>query len=147
MKIVLSLLALAAGAFIPIQAGINNRLKLDLGDSSLAAMVSFFVGTLALAAWVLARRLPLDGFAKAVNGPLWIWTGGVLGAVFVSLTIYLANKLGAAAMVAWLVAGQLVMGLVLDHFGLISYAVREVTASRVAGAVLLVAGAALVSRG
>lgn len=147
MKFVLPLLALAAGAFIPIQAGINNRLKMDLGDSAMAAMVSFFVGTVALAVWVLARRLSFEGFARAAHSPLWIWTGGVLGAVFVSLTIYLAQKLGAAAMVAWLVAGQLVMGLFLDHFGLISYAVREATATRIAGAVLLVAGAVLLSRG
>ena len=49
-------------------------------------------------------------------------------------------------MLAWIIASQLLAGMLMDHYGLIGYAVREVSLPRLAGALLLVAGAVLVQK-
>lgn len=146
MKILLVTLALVAGAFMPIQAGVNSRLRFLIGDPVSAAMISFAVGTLGLAAYVIALRKPWPDAALVSAAPWWLWTGGLMGAFFVAASVVLAPRLGAAAMMAWLIAGQLTASVLLDHFGLIGYALREASPLRLVGAGLLVVGAVLVQR-
>lgn len=146
MKWIFVLFALVAGALMPVQAGINLRLRGSLGDPVWAAAVSFGVGTLALLAYLAVARIPAPSLAMAGSAPLWSWTGGALGAFFVFSTIVLAGQLGATTMMAWLLAGQLVAALVLDHYGLVSYQVHTVSWPRIFGVVLLLAGAVLVNK-
>jgi len=140
------LLAVAAGALMPVQAGVNVELRDAAlgGDSSLAALVSFAVGTLALAVWCLVLRVPLPAWADLGQARAWHWTGGLLGAFFVTITIFLASRLGATTMLALLAAGQMLASLYLDHHGLLGYPVHEASPMRILGAVLIVAGVALV---
>lgn len=145
MKWIFLLFALLAGATMPLQAGINLRLRHFLGDPVLAALVSFAVGTLALAVYGLSTR-PLPSAEMVAGAPWWAWLGGLLGAFFVSATIILAGELGATTTMAWLLAGQFTFALVLDHYGLISFAVREVSPLRILGVALLVVGAYLVKK-
>ncbi|WP_316898302.1 DMT family transporter [Pseudodesulfovibrio indicus] len=146
MKWLFVLFALAAGALMPLQAGINLRLRASLGDPVWAAAVSFGVGTLALLGYLAAARVPLPSMAMAGSAPLWSWTGGALGAFFVFATIILAGQIGATSMMAWLLAGQMLAALVLDHYGLVSYQVHTVSWPRIAGVGLLLAGAFLVNK-
>jgi transporter family-2 protein len=146
MKWMYLIFAMGAGALVPLQAGINLRLRGSLDDPVWAAAVSFAVGTVALLAYLLATRTPLPTSAMASSAPAWAWTGGVLGAVFVFATIILAGQIGATSMLAWLLAGQLVASLALDHFGLVGYQVHAVSWPRVFGVCLLLAGALLVNK-
>lgn len=130
---------------MPVQAGINLRLKQALGDPVFAALVSFAVGTVALAVYSFTMR-PVPTVAMAASAPGWAWIGGVIGAFFVSASIVLAANLGAATSMAWLLAGQFLAALVLDHFGLIAYQVHEISLPRVIGVILLVIGAVLVNK-
>jgi transporter family-2 protein len=145
MKGMYVLIALVAGALVPLQAGINVRLKQAVGDPVLSAMISFAVGTLALAAWCFASR-PVVAALSGARGPWWMWLGGFMGAFFVAATILLAEKVGAGAMLAWIIASQLMAGMLLDHFGVLGYVVREISPMRILGVCLLVAGAVLVQR-
>ncbi|ADU64084.1 protein of unknown function DUF606 [Pseudodesulfovibrio aespoeensis Aspo-2] len=146
MKWMFVLFALLAGAGMPLQAGINLRLRHALGEPVVAALVSFAVGTVCLLAYVVAARVELPPAGVAAGVPWWAWTGGALGAFFVFATIVLAGQLGAATTMAWLLAGQFLAALILDHFGLVSFALREVTWPRVAGVALIIAGAVLVNK-
>lgn len=142
MKAVLPiLLALAAGAFLPLQAGINGQLRHALGGPIPAAFVSFAVGTLALLAVLVATRTPL----APVAAPWWQWlAGGVLGACYVALIIVLAPVLGPALCFGLIVAGQMAMALALDHYGLLGFTTHPVNLARSAGAALIVAGVVLI---
>ena len=140
------LLALAAGATVPTQAGINARLNFFTHSPILSAAVSFAVGTVVLIAYAAALRIGLPPLAGAAAHPWWIWTGGALGAFFVTAVIVLAAKLGATTMVAFVLAGQLVMSLALDHWGALGYPVHPVSVWRVVGAILLASGAYLIKR-
>jgi len=146
MKWMYVLFALLAGAMMPVQAGVNLRLKGSLGDPIWAATASFAVGTLVLLAYAFATKAPIPSPGMATSAPVWAWTGGALGAFFVFAIIILAGKLGAATMMAWLLAGQFIAALILDHYGLISFNVHTVSWQRIAGVFLLIIGATLINR-
>jgi transporter family-2 protein len=76
--------------------------------------------------------------------PWWNWIGGPLGALIVLAGAALAPKLGAAAFIAAVVAGQLICSLVLDHFGLMNLPQQGLTTGRIIGAVMVFAGVLLV---
>jgi bacterial/archaeal transporter family-2 protein len=140
------LLALLIGVVLPLQAGVNAQLRVGLGHPLLAAATSFAVGTVALIVCAAAVRAPIPGAAALARLPWWYWTGGLLGAVYVLAAVVLAPRLGAANLVAAVVAGQLVASLVLDHFGLVGYPRFPITLARVAGVALLLAGLLLIQR-
>ncbi|SNR87419.1 transporter family-2 protein [Humidesulfovibrio mexicanus] len=145
MRPLIMLTALVAGALMPLQAGVNARLRVHLGDALSASLVSFCVGTVALFVFMVVTRAPWPGAAAAASAPWWSWLGGTLGAFFVAVTVLLAFKLGATGLMAWIIAGQLVASLLLDHYGVIGFPVREVTWQRLAGVGLLLCGALLVN--
>jgi bacterial/archaeal transporter family-2 protein len=136
------LFALLAGAMLPIQFGINAQLATWVGGSLRAALVSFVVGAVGLLVAVLfaARGWP----DRAGDAPWWVWTGGLLGAFYVLGSIVTAPKLGAATLVALILAGQAIASLLVDHYGLVGFEEHPVTALRIAGIVLLGGGVALV---
>ena len=136
------LFALAAGAMLPIQFGINAQLATWVGGSVRAAFVSFVVGAVALllAVLVTARDWP----DRAGEAPWWVWTGGLLGAFYVLGSIVTAPKLGAATLVALILAGQATASLLVDHFGWVGFEEQPVSVLRVAGILLLAGGVALV---
>jgi bacterial/archaeal transporter family-2 protein len=146
MDLVYILIALLAGACAPTQAGINSQLRLWAHDPVLAAMISFFVGTLALAAYVLVLRVPFPPIRTVPELPLWMWSGGFLGAFLVVVSIVLAPKIGAANLMAFMIAGQLVSGIILDHWGLIGYEIHPTNVWRLVGVALLVAGVVLIKK-
>ncbi|MEI8183303.1 MAG: DMT family transporter [Desulfomonile sp.] len=139
-------LALLAGACAPTQAGINSQLRLFTQDPVLAAFVSFAVGTIALLLYALVLQISWPSFQVFVQLPTWLWTGGILGAFLVVVTVILAPKLGAATMLALMVAGQMATSLMLDHYGLIGYQEHPMNMWRVVGVLFLVTGVILLKR-
>jgi bacterial/archaeal transporter family-2 protein len=137
-------LAFVAGAVLPLQAGINSQLKGYAGSAVMSAFISFLVGTVALFAMTIGLRLPWPALSVLAQAPWWAWTGGLLGAVLVYLSIVLAESLGAAVMVALIITGQMVVSLILDHYGLVGYARHPINPARVLGTVLLLAGVFLI---
>ncbi|MBF0480680.1 MAG: DMT family transporter [Desulfovibrionaceae bacterium] len=138
------LLAILAGILMPLQAGVNNRLGEAVGGALPSAFISFLVGTLALGVCLAVLRIPLP-FGQALAGaPWWCFFGGVLGAFFVAATIVLVTRLGAAAMLGFILAGQLAASLALDHFGLLGFPHIPFDLKRLAGVGLLAAGVYLV---
>jgi transporter family-2 protein len=73
-------------------------------------------------------------------------TGGLLGAIYVVTAILVTPRLGAAALVAVTVTGQLVAALVMDHFGWLGLPLQPLSSARIVGAVLLMAGVLLMTR-
>ena len=138
------LFALAAGAMLPIQFGINAQLASWLGSSVRAAFVSFAVGAAALALVTMAASRGLPSGERIGAAPWWVWIGGLLGAFYVVGSIVAAPRLGAVTLVALILAGQALASLAVDHFGWVGFEEHPITALRVAGVGLLAAGVALV---
>ena len=140
------LVCLLAGALMPLQAGVNAQLARWVGHPVTASLVSFAVGTLALFAYTAAARPQLPPLAALAAAPWWVWVGGVLGSVFVTAAAAFAPRLGAATFISITIAGQVLVSILLDHFGVVGFAARPVTGPRLLGALLLVAGVLLVRK-
>ncbi|MGB3875627.1 DMT family transporter [Shinella zoogloeoides] len=140
-----ALLGIAAGACIAIQAPVNALLGRGLSMPVAAACVSFLSGAIILGIVMLATA-SFEGRAPDWRGPdLWLYVaGGALGTIYVTTAIYLTPRIGAAAVMAFAVSGQLLAGILLDRIGFLGMAVREISVGRIAGALLLVAGALMI---
>ena len=143
----LLMLAVIAGAVVPFQSAINANLTRGLGHPLWATFASLLVSVLVLLPIILALRLPLPSLGFISKAPLWMWTGGAFGVVFISLALVLLPKLGASGFIALALAGQVVASLVLDHFGWFGLVQQQVTLPRLLGALLLIAGVVLIQFG
>jgi transporter family-2 protein len=140
----LLLLAVFAGAVVPFQSAININLARGLGHPLWATFTSLVVSVLVLLPVIIVLRLPLPSLAPLGKLPLWMWTGGAFGVCFVALAVVLLPKLGASGFLALALAGQMITSIVLDHFGLFGLVEKHLTLPRLFGAVLLMAGVALI---
>ena len=145
MAILWVLLGVISGACIAVQAPINAQLGRDLGLPFAAAFVSFAAGAVLLGAvtFIVAST---TNTAIHWSAPVW-WlfiAGGALGTVYVTSAVVLTPQIGAAAVMGLAVTGQLLAGLTVDKFGFLGAPVHEITLGRIAGAVLLVAGAVMI---
>jgi transporter family-2 protein len=137
--------AFVAGSLIALQAPTNALLARGVGSAANAAFVSFVVGTLALLALAAALGArPASGATAAL--PWYAWLGGFYGAFFVAVAAFAAPRLGVTFFLMIAIAGQLAMALLLDQLGAFGLTRVEISPTRVAGILLVMAGAYLVRR-
>jgi transporter family-2 protein len=139
-------LALVAGLAGSIQVAVMGRFGERIGSfEALAANLAF--STIIAVTVLLVVRQSLAGFGDALRSPWWYWVGGGGMGVVVVLTITVVTpRLGAAATIALLIAGQLAMAAAIDRYGW--FGVEKVALSwpRALGLLLLAAGAVLALR-
>lgn len=152
MKAFPYLFALLAGAALALQSIVNSQARARLGTHPLqATLVNFGTGTIVLtvtcaaAALLWPRALGWPSWNTIAQAPLWVWTGGLLGILFVTSSVVLTQPLGAALFFVLVIAGQLAGSLVLDEFGLLGARVIPASPGRIAGVFLVFAGAMLVA--
>jgi transporter family-2 protein len=92
---------------------------------------------------LLVARTGFGGLADAFRAPAWMWLGGVMGLTVVFTITFAQPRIGATATIGILIAGQLVMGLLIDRFGLFGVEQIAISPVRLAGVALLGIGAAL----
>lgn len=137
-------LVFMAGMAIAVQAPINGALGRAAEDGVLAAGISFLVGFVVLAIFMLVRgKFPQP--ATLGNIPWWMWTGGALGAFYVWAALTAVQKLGVLSMTAALILGQLAAALAMDASGAFGIEVRSISWQRLVS-VGLVAGGLVLSR-
>ncbi|HTK25380.1 MAG TPA: DMT family transporter [Pyrinomonadaceae bacterium] len=140
------LLALIAGTMMPTQAAVNNKMAAVVDSPVIAAFVSFVVGTIGLLVFIIAAGTPLGNLASAKEAPPIAWIGGLMGAFFVAATVTLVPRLGVALTFSLIVAGQMLITLVLDHFGFLGVPVKEVSLMRILGVILITGGVVLIRK-
>jgi transporter family-2 protein len=138
-------MALALGAALPIQAAINARLAKTAGNPVMAAFISFAVGTIALMLFLIIAGQFQFRFISA-RSPWWIWTGGLLGTFFVAGIVIVLPRLGVVLSFSLVLAGQMFIAILFDQYGWLGTAVREISAGKIIGAILLVIGVILIRK-
>ena len=139
------LIMVVAGGFIALQAPINATLGRSIGTFA-AASVSFAIGTAAL---ILITLLIGGGFGRIGEAGNLAWyylTGGVLGAIYVTSALATVRVLGAGAVTAATITGQLAASVLIDRLGVFGLDQRPLSAARVAGLALLAVGTYLMVR-
>jgi len=141
IAILFPLLAFTGGALTALQPLINARLNNHLDSSIWASFVSFAVGTVIL----LFIGLYLNGgkfMSLNTDGiKWWMFTGGALGAFFVTVAIYIVPHMGVAVMISIMVAGQLIGAAILSHYGVLADMPRPINLQKFIGMSLLAIGA------
>lgn len=133
------MLIFVGGFAIALQAPINNALGAQIDSGIFAAMISFGVGFTALLILnvFLGNVAPISRLATT---PIWMFTGGFLGAYVVYAALTSIGKLGSLTMVATLVFGQLLAALVIDAIGFGNLQVQEISIPRVMAILMIGAG-------
>lgn len=140
------LLGILAGCCLPLQTSVNARLRGRTGSPYSAALISFVVGLvfLALLLVVTGEGVALP-WGTLFDLPAWIWLGGVCGVIFLTLNILLFPRIGSVQTVILPTLGQILMGLIVDNFGLFRGVQVPLSVLRLAGAVLVIAGVVIVT--
>ena len=121
MKYLYFILPALAGLTITTQAGVNSQLKVAVNNQWIAAFISFLVGTILLGLYIVATRQPIPSFVQLSGIEPYKYSGGLLGAFFVTVIIFSVQKIGSANVFALVIAGQLFFALLYDHFGLFGF--------------------------
>jgi len=135
-------LAVAAGLAGSIQVALMSRLGERIGVLEALAFSTVLTAGVAVVILVLARQ-SLGGFERAVHQPWWMLLGGLMGLLIVFTVTYAGPRIGVAATVGILIAGQLVMGAAIDRWGLFGSDRIALHWPRLLGIALLAIGAAL----
>jgi bacterial/archaeal transporter family-2 protein len=139
VAVVLAILAGLAGS---VQVAVMGR----FGDRIGVVEALFFatcVQLLLSLAILLAARLGTGRLGEAFDAPPWMWLGGVMGLTVVFAITFAQPRIGATATIGILIAGQLVMGAVIDRLGLFGVEQIRISWPRALGIGLLAVGAAL----
>ncbi len=137
---IFALLASCAGACIALQAAANGTFRRNLDNQYSAAFFSI-CGTFTTAIiGMLILRPPVPSAEALRSTQWWNWIGGPLGALIVLAGAALTPRLGAATFIAFVVGGQLLCSVFLDHFALMGLPEQPVSPGRIVGALLVIGG-------
>jgi transporter family-2 protein len=142
MSAIAALLSLLAGLAGAVQAAVMGRFGSRVGTLEALAFASA-LQALVTGVLVVALRPGFGGYAAAARQPAWIWIGSLMGAVIVFTITFATPKIGTAATIGILIAGQLAMALAIDRFGLFGFEQLSISWPRAVGVGLLFVGAAL----
>jgi len=142
-KLALIFLAIFAGMSNAFQAPINAALGRFVGVVE-SSCISFTVGALSLL--VVSLVAGRGSFLKIVDAPPNLWIGGLLGAFFVTVALFVVPKIGAAVMIASVLTGQMTAALIIDQVGLLGIPKNPIDLSRIGGLVCLAVGIKLLSK-
>ena len=135
-------LCVLAGLAGAVQVAVMGELGTRVGIASAVAFSAVVTVVLGLAGLLVVVR-SVGGLADVVREPVWLWTGGALS-LFIILSMTVAGpRIGVAATIGIVIAGNLAMSAVVDRFGLFGLDRIPLSPPRLLGIALLAAGAAL----
>ena len=135
-------LTVVAGLAGSIQVAIMSRLGERVGVLEALGFATVLTAVVATAGLLIVRH-SLAGYDRALHQPWWTLTGGLLGLLIVFTITYAGPRIGVAATVGIMIAGQLAMGAAIDRWGLFGSDRIALHWPRLVGIALLAVGAAL----
>ncbi|MCU1728447.1 DMT family transporter [Pseudomonas sp. 7P_10.2_Bac1] len=140
-------LSLLAGAAVPMQAGSNARLGIVLGHPFWATVISLMVSGAAIAVVILLVKVPRPNLGALLDGPWWMWLGGLAGVFYITVALMTVPRLGALNFIMAVVVGQLIISLAIDYFGLLGLPKNTPSLQKLLGVSVVLAGFLIASRG
>jgi transporter family-2 protein len=133
------------GGLLPLQGAVNASLAGRTGTNVLlVGLISTICSTLTLAILVALTIHHWPRLSVVRDVPLWMWTGGLVGAIFVVTASFVIPRIGAGVFVAALLFGQVVVSVTLDHNGWLGMPTEPISLQRVLGLVAIFGGVLLV---
>lgn len=132
------LMGVAMSIYLPMNSSVSRYL-----GSSIAATVTFFAAALLTAALILLLTGEYKAIARIGHVPKYLYLAGFISAFMIVGTTFLIPKIGARAFFILLVAGQILMALIVSHFGILESPRDPITFKKVLAGALVVIGALL----
>ncbi|MDB5247537.1 MAG: rane protein [Segetibacter sp.] len=144
MKMYLFILMLFIGVVLTVHLAMNAQVGVILRNAKMGNAIFWTIGgitaiIIGLTSW------ESDVFNRLKEVPVWLLTAGVMGAALVFGIAWVMPQIGAAKGFVLLIAGQVITGLVLSHFGLLGSPLEPVSLYKILGALLLIAGVGIVT--
>jgi bacterial/archaeal transporter family-2 protein len=146
MQLIPYLIAFVAGLMLTVQVGLNATLGRAVDNVRFAVLANFTVGLAGILLYIVASRDAWPTREGLATVPMWAWFGGFLGAFYVAVATLVGPRIGAAALLALTVFGQLLASMLVDQFGWLGFPTQPISPTKIAGAVLLLGGVALIVR-
>jgi transporter family-2 protein len=142
----LAALALVVGALIPLQAATNASMSRALGSVAFASLAVFAVGFAFVSTWLVLTRAQVPALSAWRAAPAYGYLGGIIVGSYVLAITFLAPRLGVGNAICFIVTGQILAAVAIDHFGLFGSMVQVLSWQRAAGVLLMIAGLFLAKR-
>lgn len=144
-KVFWIILTFLAGAFLPIQAGLNTKLGKAAESPVYASMFSFVVGIAGIILYIIITRQTFS-WAGVKEAPLYAWIGGLLGAFYVTIIILAFPKLGPGLTFGLIVGGQMILSVVLEHYNILVEQQNPINYMKILGIILVIAGVIIIRK-
>lgn len=133
------------GIILAVHLAMNGKVGAAIGNPRVGNALFWCIG--ALGACVIGATGWESGALSGIKdvNPLLL-TAGLMGACLVFAIAWLIPQIGAGAMMIGLIAGQILGGMALSHFGMLGSPVKEVSMTNVLGAAVMVGGVLLATR-
>lgn len=143
---VTTVLAILAGSSIALQSALNSHLGVILKNSLMATTIAFmFSGLFTLSALLLLKNQTISPTTIELV-PFYLWfTGALFSAFAVSIFFYLAPKIGIGPLMSYGLGGQIIMAMVISHFGWFDLPIKPITLTKIIGIVVLIIGVLLIN--
>ncbi|MCH5585193.1 DMT family transporter [Shimazuella sp. AN120528] len=143
-NIIIPMLLVLSGFGLSIQGSINGALGRAIGSVQ-AALVSFVIGTICL--FIVVMFMGKGNLYAVVDVPKWQLIGGMLGAIYISVLAFSVPRVGIGLALVCVVIGQIIMSMVIDHFGLFQSTQVLFNTPRLIGVLLLISGMICIYKG
>jgi len=142
MKAQLYLLTMFLGVVLAVHLAMNGRVGSVLNNARVGNALFWCIGALA------ALTIGLTGWQEGALSPLkdvhpLLLTAGVFGACLVFAIAWLIPQVGAGSVMITLLAGQVIGGLLLSHFGWLGSPVQPISVAKVLGVLIMIGGVVL----
>lgn len=146
MKLAWIIIVFIGGALLPLQTGLNARLGKSIDSPIYASMFSFVVGTLAVGFYLPFAKESIS-WTGLKSASIYLWLGGgIIGAFFITASMLALPRIGMALTFGLIVAGQVIVSVLLDHFGLLVAEQHSINSWRLMGIALIIAGVLIVEK-
>ncbi|GAA0335831.1 DMT family transporter [Oceanobacillus sp. FSL W7-1293] len=136
------LFGICTGMMPPLQTAINSALRYEVDSFIYAAFISFIVGTAVL--FILSMMVNKGVKLTRISGDFklkpWHFAGGALGAAYIASNISLMPYLGVTLTMMAAILGQIIMGLLIDHFGLFNLPKYLINQRRIIAVIMIISG-------
>ena len=104
-----------AGAVVGVQRALNGQINEHSHQSFTTSLLNFITGTTFLVVLILVGvALGKNELSPLPVGPWWIYTGGVIGVIYIAFTSTIVQHLGVLTFTLFSVGGQLAGSLIID---------------------------------
>ena len=139
-------MALITGALIPIQAATNAAFSKSIGNPYVTGLMVFIVGLIGMIVFVLISGVSVPSAQQLVTSPVYGYLGGIIVATYVVMITILVPRIGVGTAIGFIVTGQILFAVIIDHFGLFNTTARAIDTTRFVGVLLTIGGVYLVMK-